>query len=306
MKLSKVLEELLKGNSIKFSKGSRAIFQIQRIDVNEVIIFDRFGNRNIYSLKKKINILSKYVTLDKKGLKELNYNSSDIKEILKYSFDKKSFDIKIFKRPVRKSAGAKPINDALESHFNNNLLSFMPEFKTYRIRIRSIADYISVEENQIVVYEVKSDVDSFIRLEKQVKDYLTYADKVYIVLHEKKVKSFLNGYSHLLEKCGLIIFNEELRFESQAPINNPKRKTKLLLSKEEMSVLKQFKGYTKVKDKASFFKKVFSQDERDRIICNILSDRFEKRRNKIYTEGALSLDLEYSLDKFNKFMSSIN
>jgi hypothetical protein len=307
LKLSKVLEELSKGNSVKFSKGTKAIIQIQKKEDFEVVFFDIFGGRKTSSLIKNIYNISRYISLDKKGLKELGFSKENIKELKKYSFDKEKTKIKIFKRPIRKNAGATPINDALEKFFSENKFSFFPEFKTYRLRIRSIADFISIEENEIVVYEVKSDVDSFLRLEKQVKDYLTYADKVYIVLHEKKLKSFFKDFSHLLEYCGLIIFDKNgLRFEKSAPKNNPKQKRKLLLSKEELSVLKQFKGYTKVKNKVSFFKEVFLKKEIDIIVCNILSDRFDKRRNKIYKEGCLTLDLSYKKEAFDKFLLKNN
>lgn len=307
MKLSTVLIELSKGNTVKFSKGKRAILQIQKKDTYEVVFFDIFGGRTTYFLRNKIYEISKYLTLDKKGLKELLFKKSEIKDFIKYSFDVKKTDIKIFKRPIRKNAGATPINNALESYFKENNFSFVPEFKTYRIEIRSIADFISIEGNDVVVYEVKSDVDTFLRLEKQVKDYLTYADKVYIVLHEKKVKNFLKDYSHLLDKCGLIIFDElGIRFEKESPKNKPKRKIKLLLAKEELSVLKQFKGYTKISNRDDFFKKVFSPNERDEIVSNILSDRFNKRRDKIYKEGSLSLNLNHCFDKFELFMSQYN
>ena len=131
------------------------------------------------------------------------------------------------------------------------------------------------------MYEVKSDVDSFLRLEKQVSDYLKYADKVYIVLHEKKLKSFLNKFSHLLEKCGLIIFkDEELVFDKIAQKNKPKNKFKLLLAKEELSVIKNYKGYTKIKNKYKFLNENLSSEEKDLIVSDILSTRFDINEEK--------------------------
>jgi len=304
MKLSKILDELSKGNSVKFFNYKRTFFQIQRSgDKNEVIFFNYLGQRRVESLKKNIYTSSKYIVLDKKGLKELGFKKDDIKDILKHSFKKEKLEVKVFKRPIRKSAGAKPINDSLEKYFEENSFSFLSEFKTYRIRIRSIADYISIEDNEVVVYEVKSDVDSFVRLVKQVKDYLTYADKVYIVLHEKKVKSFLKDYSELLDNCGLIVFSDnDLVFEKEAPLNNPKHKFKLLLSKEELSVFKQLKGYTKIDNKYKCFKKIFSVEDKNRIISNVLSSRFDKRRNKIYTEGEFSLDISNYQEDLNSYL----
>ena len=304
MKLSIVIAELNTGNSVKFSKKERAVFQLQKKDEFELITFNYLGKRTISSLKKSIYKIGSFVNLDKKGLKLLDFSKKEIKEIMEYDLLNKKYEVKIFKRPVRKSEGAKPINDKLEEYFNENGYPFQSEFRTYTRGVRAIADYVSIQEKDFITYEVKSDVDSFVRLEKQIKDYKKYSDKIYIVLHNKKEKLFMKKHKELLKNCGLLIFeNNELVLRTEAPQNKTKIDFNLLIYKEKVAIFSEMKGRSKIDNKKDCFEKVFDKEIKKRIILEILKDRFDNRGRGKYDAGYHNIDLSKYQDKLTEYLS---
>jgi len=57
---------------------------------------------------------------------------------------------------------------------------------------KSIADFVTFENNEAVVYEIKSDFDNFSRLEKQLRNYYKAFSKVIVVIPEKKWSKLIN------------------------------------------------------------------------------------------------------------------
>jgi len=305
MKLSTAIEHLNNGNSVKFSKKERPVFQLQKKEDFELITFNYLGQRKISSLKKSIYTIGSFLKIDKKGLKLLDFAKKEIKEITEYDLYNKKYEIKVFKRPIRKSEGAKPINDKLEEYFIKNNHSFQSEFRTYARGVRAIADYVSIQNEEFITYEVKSDVDSFIRLEKQIKDYKKYSDRIYIVLHHKKEDLFRKNHNKLLKYCGLIIFEEDkLILKEEAPKNKTKIDFNLLIYKEKVAVFSEMKGRSKIKDKKDCFETIFDKETQKRIILGILKDRFNNRRQSRYDAGYHNLNLSQFQDNLNKYLES--
>ena len=59
---------------------------------------------------------------------------------------------------------------------------------------KSIADFVLLN-GEAKVYEIKTELDSLDKLEKQISDYTKFADKVYIVSNAKFTKKLLTIYS---------------------------------------------------------------------------------------------------------------
>lgn len=90
---------------------------------------------------------------------------------------------------------------------------------------RSRADIMMVTDDAITGLEIKSDVDSFSRLNKQVIDYNDYFDYNYIVIGKRHLK---HAEEYVPESWGVIVCYEEdgkvLIEEIKEAIKNPKRK----------------------------------------------------------------------------------
>jgi hypothetical protein len=291
MKLSKVLKLAKSGQAIKFSIRNKPRYQIIFKEKYILISFDMYGQRTEAPLSKKIHIVKTFLKINSKAKSILKIKG-------KYSKPVYNYDIKIFKRPIIKNEGAIPINKELEKYFKNNSFRYQAELNVYGAGISSIADYVSVQKEELITYEVKSDVDSFVRLEKQLKDYKTYSDRVYIVLHEKKSKNF-----KVPKDVGLLIYSENgLKLIKKAPKLKTDNLLCLLNYNEKMSVLKAFKGYTKIKNRNKFFK-IFTKKDLRMICLDVLSDRFKNRERKNYTHGKISIDISKYQQKVSKLVN---
>ena len=305
MKLSKIIETVNEGFTVKFSKKERLFFQIQKRETIELVSFDRYGKRTVSNIEDVIYKVGSFVKFDNKGLNLLDLTKKEIKKIKEYDLYNKKYTITTFKRPLRKSLGAKPINDKLEEYFKSKDISYQAEFKPYVRGNKSIADYISIQEEGIITYEVKSDVDSFVRLEKQLKDYKKYSNKIYIVLHHKKENLFRKNHSDLLKIAGLIVYEDELALKEPAPlIKHKKTSWNLLIFQEKKDIFSEIKGRSKIQDKRKCFLKSIDKDDQEEIILDILGNRFDKRNKKDYTPGRCSFSIECYQENITKYIEN--
>lgn len=90
---------------------------------------------------------------------------------------------------------------------------------------KSRADVIMLTEDALVGLEIKSDVDTYERLKRQVRDYNKYCDRNYIVVgtsHEK------HAAEHIPKEWGILIVSVDGRqiviTEQREAIDNPKMK----------------------------------------------------------------------------------
>jgi hypothetical protein len=115
----------------------------------------------------------------------------------------------------------------------------------------SRADSIVFNKDSIHIYEIKSEKDSFARLESQIEDYKKYADRITIVIHSKKMPSFITKHSHKYKGIEVLIYysaDRELKQISRSKVLNPTTDKMSLLWKEELysNVLGFISGLSKL------------------------------------------------------------
>jgi hypothetical protein len=72
-----------------------------------------------------------------------------------------------------------------------NTTTVLDEFKINS----SIADFVLLN-GEVKLFEIKTDLDSFDKLEKQISDYQKFANKVYVVVGNKHSEKLANQYSN--------------------------------------------------------------------------------------------------------------
>lgn len=76
---------------------------------------------------------------------------------------------------------------------------------------KSIADLVLLN-GSAKIYEIKTELDSLDKLEKQISDYLKFADKVYIVTDDAHATQLLNAYSN--SSVGIVLLNKKNKLET--------------------------------------------------------------------------------------------
>ncbi|MCR4923707.1 MAG: sce7726 family protein [Lachnospiraceae bacterium] len=175
--------------------------------------------------------------------------------------------------------------DTIEDHY---------EKRNQKIRVfeelcigRSRADAIMVTEDTILGYEIKSDRDSLVRLEKQVKNYDRFCDYCYIVtgLHfidkiEELVPEHWGIFDILEDEEGglhIEIYREAVRNPLERPKTKLKNQMNLLWRMELMEIIHSHKirGYSK-KNKyklRDLIVEKLGNEESKLLTCNALLNR---------------------------------
>jgi hypothetical protein len=76
------------------------------------------------------------------------------------------------------------------------------------IAINSSKADMLVANGTLTIYEMKTEIDTFSRLVKQLDDYTKTVDKVYVVTSEKKLKSLLTQLDNF-EKVGIMVVSDD-------------------------------------------------------------------------------------------------
>ncbi|WP_258543177.1 sce7726 family protein [Parvicella tangerina] len=110
----------------------------------------------------------------------------------------------------------------------------------------SIADYVLLNGNA-TIYEIKTDLDTLAKLDKQLHDYSKFAEKVYIVSHSKFIKTLLSRYEN--SHVGIIeMYNRDslnVVKESVANYDNLSHDTlfRVLRKREYLSIVEDIYGF---------------------------------------------------------------
>jgi len=147
---------------------------------------------------------------------------------------------------------------------------------------KSRADIIDVTETCIIGLEIKSDMDTYARLKRQMRDYNKYCDLCYVVIgkrHEKHVSE------HVQKHWGIIVAykeDEQIKFKiEREAIPNPKIKYELQMTflwRPELNRLLEINRLPKYKNKSKKFviDKLLEKVELGKLkpqICNELLER---------------------------------
>ena len=173
------------------------------------------------------------------------------------------------------------------------LFEFLEE-KYGKIRIieekqmgKSRADIMMVLQQALVGIEIKSDADTYARLERQIKDYNRFFDYNYVVVGSKHAKHIKE---HVPEWWGIIsveLIEETVDFYviREATINKKcNRKKKLgLLWRPELAHIQEINGMPKYKEKSKAFviDKILTKIPEELLSEQISQELFERDYNEI-------------------------
>ena len=147
---------------------------------------------------------------------------------------------------------------------------------------RARADCVLIQEDSFVGIEIKSDHDSYSRLEGQVKNYNQYFDYNMVVVGSKHAHSI---ESHVPSFWGIITVEEVegkcdfyiLRQEQKNPFCDIKRKASLLWKSELQELQKKY-GFPKYQNKSksflvNYFLERIAEEELQKDFSHLLLER---------------------------------
>ena len=215
-----------------------------------------------------------------------------------FVYPRKEMSMKLYDRDIRE-----PLFEFLEERFGK--LRILEE----KVMGGSRADVVMVTETELFGIEIKSDADTYARLESQVRDYDRYFDYNIVVVGSTHA---LHIREHVPEHWGVITVEEEESgldfYAMRNPEKNPgakwERKLELLWRPELAVILEHF-GLPKYKDRNKRFvagkiaeavSEKIDENELKRIFCNELLERD-------YTTAAQTIS-EYKKGEIQKKIES--
>lgn len=150
-----------------------------------------------------------------------------------------------------------------------------------------------------VAYEIKTDLDNFNRLEKQIEDYYKIFEEVYIICSETNVSNILTV---IPETCGLYSYKQtnsgRYIFKSQ---RTAKKNLKLDINKQLQIVRKsEFYDFFKLSndiskktDLINFTKMYYDAETINHIFKKLLKKRFEKQWNFLKENHDSIYEIDY-------------
>ncbi len=147
------------------------------------------------------------------------------------------------------------LNTLLEK-YSLNTTTVLNEFKIGS----SIADFILLN-GTARIYEIKTDLDSLDKLNKQLNDYKQFADLVYIVTSSKYVTKILSDYS--TSTIGVIEFTQDNKFKEYKKADSNKSYFshstifKTLRKPEYLEIIGSYFGHTPKVPNTEIFKTCF-------------------------------------------------
>lgn len=259
----------------------------------------------VFSLMKAFSMIGPYVKIKEKII--LKYISKEQlslsymqPEMIRDRYDKKLklkfkvFKTRVYKRKNEHNSGERPIKEALNEYLNLEFgkknIYLKEEFSTIYSKVR--ADLVMFSKKRIDTFEIKSELDSFARLEQQINGYMEYSNSVNIVLHHKKLNLFLKKYTHLLKKCNLYIYDENgeiYKYNEENVQNEPTKSQVHLLWKKELShymyLLKGRSEIVNAEEMKKVIEYIYPKNLQNEMATMLLFNRFKNNSN-----GFLDID----------------
>jgi hypothetical protein len=192
----------------------------------------------------KLKELSKYFIVDEIGYKQLTGDPLDQKVMRKLGLPREvdaaseiffqrrwsekthasyRSSVKVYLNTQKKNHAQEIYQCLHDFIIDSGARAVASEFTTGKLS--TIADMIAVRDEAIEVFEIKSKADTFKRLEAQITDYKTYADKVWVVIDkslEQKLGKWRDKHSDLFSGVGVIIYSKgNVVVSEHAEINFP-------------------------------------------------------------------------------------
>ena len=338
-KLSKYIENLLNDNYVinHIRKNNAGIENIKLQNSYLQAQFEKVFNSNsykitifnIYGKKIKENLYTNKVDFKKAFLKYSNGKLHSLKSN-KFGKIKSKYQIELYEDEIlsyHKKRVSKKITsntfvsneEDLKMEVYKMLLKqdkeaiIIPEYSINNSR----ADYVSFNKDKIdtTIIEIKSSLDNFSRLEKQIKDYYTIANKIYLAIDIELYNKLKKSKIVVPNYIGIFVFDnnkkQKLYKLNEAIYIKHDNDFQFIKSLSYTDIVEAFNGF-KFSSKLSFDdKKKYMNNFIDKNILNdfaykIVCNRYlfeSDRRKSLYYKGdfklALSSSKDLSINRFN-------
>lgn len=338
-KLSKYIENLLNDNYVinHIRKNNAGIENIKLQNSYLQAQFEKVFNSNsykitifnIYGKKIKENLYTNKVDFKKAFLKYSNGKLHSLKSN-KFGKIKSKYQIELYEDEIlsyhKKRVSKKITSDTFVSNEEDLKMEvykmllkqdkeaiIIPEYSINNSR----ADYVSFKKNTIdtTIIEIKSSLDNFSRLEKQIKDYYTIANKIYLAIDIELYNKLKKSKIVVPNYIGIFIFDnnkkQKLYKLNEAIYIKHDNDFQFIKSLSYTDIIEAFNGF-KFSSKLSFDdKKKYMNNFIDKnilnnfsykIVCNRYSFESERRKSLYYKcdfKLALSSSKDLSINRFN-------
>lgn len=184
--------------------------------------------------------------------------------------------------------------DYLLSNYNIELLaSEVPYLFGYRR-----ADLVAMMDNNMIAFEIKSELDSLTKLEAQIKDYIDVFNKVYVVLSEKFKNCSV--ISNLPKKVGILYIDNNHRITLYRKAKEQKilDKERLIyfFKKDDMNKINNIDTKLSLRRTREIFLKINSTKKLVEYSKNILKNRYLTQYNRFILEkGKYTIEEDLAL-----------
>lgn len=184
------------------------------------------------------------------------------------------------------------------SFINNVLMKDSNQVTIFELPIiNSRADLCKIN-GESIVYEIKTELDNFSRLPKQLTDYEKIFDKIYVITHRDKIihikeqiSDKIGIYSYRITKNGRYIYKME---RSAARNNNLNSREQLnVLRKSELSTLVTDPNIPSREELITNILQCKSNYEINNIFKQILKSRYEKQWTFLKNNKLKILEIDY-------------
>ena len=176
-----------------------------------------------------------------------------------------------------------PNEISVKSNFVNKvLLRERKQITIFELPIGSSrVDLCKINGNSIA-YEIKTDLDNFSRLTKQLNDYLEIFDEVYVICSESQLNE---AYNLIPDVCGIYTYSISKRGVYHFTIERPALTNLMINAEKQLRLLryKELLNYFKVTDCSAFSDAIkyimenYDSEAINKIFKAILKDRYKKR-----------------------------
>ncbi|MCC4044733.1 sce7726 family protein [Enterococcus gallinarum] len=192
-----------------------------------------------------------------------------------------------------------PNENVIKANFvNSNLLKSNSHVSIFELNVNNSRADICKINGHSFAYEIKTDLDSTFRLEKQLQDYLNVFEYVFVICSNDKYDYFVK---HISEPCGVYTYtidshnNIKFKLKKSAIKNNDffSEKQLNMLTLDELvtnfiTTSKQIKNDIISEIQSNYTKRTINSRFK-----KILKLRFDKRWNFIIENHDKILDIDY-------------
>jgi hypothetical protein len=180
-----------------------------------------------------------------------NFETRSYSDLLEFAYKKLELNYRneyIYKNAL--------INEKLIKSYGLKDTTVLNEFKISQ----SIADFVLLN-GEVKVFEIKTDLDSFEKLSKQIEDYQKFANKIYIVVSSKNIIKIADVYKNT--SIGIIEYTNKKKLttikEAENNISNFDYEVifKTLRKQEYLDIIFNYFGFVPDVPNTKIFKKCF-------------------------------------------------